>query len=216
MIFKKLQRILFLALSVSSCVTTHLGDPVVDKNQQYLLSCAKNFSVRSQHFLVVTCTVENKSDQWLDVKFSSFDLQGSGANLSTPEEIAAFQESYRLQAEQDDQNAALLLSGLIITGATLSAGSHNSGIRDSTAIAALGGAAAVSVTAPKSRSIYSSEHLLGDTLKVPPGMFTRRDLVVEVGKAGPQSDQALVCTSEPEKDCLNVTLHLGRQHFSAR
>lgn len=209
--------LLIFTLSTSGCVTTHRGDLTLNKKQQYGISCAKNPNVDAKHFLLVTCTIENSTAQWLNVKFESFELQGGSTKLSTPEEIAAFDESYQYKSEQDGYNNALLLSSLVVTGAVLSASSGNPTVRSAGTVAAI--SSGVALTARKVDGVrnsvshaYGSQHLLGQVLKIPPEMFTRRSVVLEITKKTLPSDTATICTSAPEKECMNVAVHLGRSH----
>jgi hypothetical protein len=211
---------LVIAILAPACVTTHQGSVVQLKQQSVKLSCAENNAIDAEFFIAVSCTIENASTSWIDFKAESLRLRPNvtGISLSTPEEVAAFVEAYGFQKAKDDANAGLFLAGLAAVGAGMQS-SPNATVSAAGAgmvaagVAGAGGVPASSAlaTAQHGRLTgYGPEHLLAGQFKVPPKMFTRKQLLLQVSKdiQGMRIFPAKleICYSLPTTDCVRVEL----------
>lgn len=202
---------------VSACVTTHQGTPVKPKGQEFLISCTENDTIEAERFLAVACTIENKSDDWVELAVSSFDFvpAAKAVRVSTPEEVSMFVDAYRFQKAKEDANTSAFLAGIAAVGAVAMSSPNSTTAAAGTGMVAGAAAAAAAqrdaaaVSAAQHGNLgYGTEHLLSGPFKVPPRMFTRKQILVEAPRKLVESsafpDTIRVCLTLPTTDCIKV------------
>lgn len=215
--FKKTCTIsILLSFLMSSCVTTHYGDPTENATSKFSISCGKNNDISHPYISVISCSFENTSSSWIEFNISSVTTKPNEATakILTPSEIKIFYDAYAYKAERDGHNNALLLSGLIIVGSAAALFSGNRSLASAgatTAVGAIGYSAAKEVSEDVaqhqySHIDYSEEHMLGGSFTIPAELFIRKHIVIEATHPNDYPSNLEICFSSPQKECLTVPI----------
>lgn len=217
---KPFQFVVLLALS--ACVSTHHGKPAVLESGTLLVSCGDNWQARELYFQLVSCTFENKSNEWMAVKVTSAEiLQAYSPSLiSSPEEI----QNMLLAKEGMDQdklhNEQVAVAGVMLLGAGLLMAA-DSNIGKAGAAAALG-AVSYGATRQVAREhsklqygdpvSYGPTHVLGTPFRLGPGLYLRRHLVVQTSQKNSAATAFRFCLNvDKQNRCVDLALQNVRR-----
>ena len=168
--------------------TGHLKNPV-PKDERVKISASELTALSSPYFGVVEVTLENNSAAWIeidhiDLDFGTADKNKSvfipwGDDIDTWEQATIQRNAIRV-ANTETTLGVLAIGGLVARSA---AGSHHA--------RALGGAVALgalatldmkaqegAVDAPRDQTRFPPTHLLTMPLRIPPGLFAKRWLLL--------------------------------------
>jgi hypothetical protein len=211
----KFLAILFLAFWLCQCATIHTGPEMTSTDGNYVLSCARDQQVDTARFIAVSCTAENRTERWLNVKAKSFELIDpmQKTTVLSPEQIKDFFVAYKYEQERDDYNTSLAIGAISLTGLVIAGMSGNSQI----GAAGLGvglGALAYDAGEQWNRGlaevqlgpIYGPDHFLGQGFNIPPKMFVRKHLIIEVENPHTRLGPIKVCLEEPKVECLETPI----------
>jgi hypothetical protein len=195
--------------TIMGCVHTHMGKPVTDSDWGMTISCDEDTDVDDKHFFVVACTLENQSESWKRVTFKDIHFVDKAVVRSTPEEVHAFAEAYEFKAKQMEHNTSLALGAIMLGGLAIAAGSNNPGLAGAGFAAAAGGALYESGRAIRRdvndatypEIVYAKNHILGEKVEVPPGLFVRKLAVFQRLEKNFNPTELELCD---EKRCVTV------------
>jgi hypothetical protein len=205
---------LFVVLVLSACVTKHVGTAIAPTTDLFRISCARAIPPYEKYFDMMRCTVENQSDDWLTFQVAELD-PGPGRTVSTPQEIydLIYARGFAQRMRRHNQNMAmalLLVGGVLATelGGETEAAVGAAAIATSEVLATgrdVGDAIDAAVDADLA---YSGNHLMGEDFRVPPGLFVRKSLLIQVRDPRRRNPpKALrICFEEPSRECLDVPL----------
>ncbi len=183
----------FISLALSACVTVHVSDPVVDPANTIAVSCAPTQIVHEGVFRLVSCTIENRTQDWATLKVKSFQFTGPehSVRILNPKETRDFYLAYESKSQMDRENqkvAAGLVAMVGLAAAIVGTGHGSNGLELSGSAAFIAGEAVVAGSRIKEQHDaaqygyrFGDDHLLfeGD-IRIPANMFVRKSILVEV------------------------------------
>lgn len=204
-------------LALTACVTTHQNPPTKGSNASFLASCNTRGEVQTDYFRIINCTIENTGDDWLDVKVENVTMlpETTLAKVSSAREIGDLAKAYSYSEAQSDHNIGAGLATLAVAGfvaAAAGGGGNTSGagaaaIVTSTSISSFRSLSKAHDQAEHAgKPAFTNDHLLGDGFSVPPGLFTRKQLVIQIRRDAEQPEALRVCFEAPAKECMDLDL----------
>jgi hypothetical protein len=217
--FHRLTSFIFASAIVTSCVTTHYGDPTSTKDGNLLVSCGKDDRLSTASYQTISCSLENKGKGWETVRVYEAKAN-QGAKALTPTEVDNYFASLKLKLEQDNYNTNLALTAITIGGlgaALAGSGSGNSGVATA-GVAAIAGAGAVGagrdITAAHDKAQYQQQleygpdHLLDKEIKIPAGLYVRKKIIYELGSSTEAIKSLSLCFDEKKQDCRDIPVRI--------
>lgn len=210
----------------ASCVTTHYGDEVNSAKKDFAVSCGRDFNIDDNVFVSVSCSIENLSHSWELFEVQKINVSttaGKQAHVSTPEELSDFLTAFQYKRQMVNNNTDVLLSGLIVVGAVaaLSGGKTVAPVGAATAVGAATYGAGRDIkhsydkvqfgdlAASRGAVAYGPEHLMGQSFRIPGGMFVRKHLLLEIPDADQKAKEIEVCFKSPATECITVPVFRG-------
>lgn len=143
----------------------------------------------STYFRVVNFTLENTSNHWARISNVSVDFQDEKLNHSIKipvgNQIAAWVKSMELKNAITQYNTSLMLSGLVLVGAIAGAQGNSNSQLAGTAMMTAGVGSMVSddlsnnLDEIQNAKMIPKTHLLSGDFDIPPGMFTKKWILLE-------------------------------------
>jgi hypothetical protein len=141
----KLLTVTFAATSLS-CATTHPG--VVAKTgaaagtvEPVIMSIRDNTDLSDKHYMFLEYTIENKTEEWMNVQVTSVVIDGTPTEILTDDKLESWIEGAELKLAKAQYNTAMILGSMAAVGGAVAATSGHDGTAKAGAIAM--GAAAV-------------------------------------------------------------------------
>ncbi len=189
------------ALPLSGCATVNSGDygvaldntghprNVAPESEHLRISAGELGALSSSYFGIVEVTFENNTSAWIQIDHIDLDFGSSDKNKSVfipwGQDIDTWEEATLQRNAIRDANAQTALALIAIAGTVASAaGSHHAAgaIGGTMALGALAGLFAqeqnAAVEATRDPSRFPPTHLLTLPLRVPPGLFAKRWLLL--------------------------------------
>lgn len=159
------------------------------------VSCDVDDDLSSEYFSLVSVTIENQTSDWIvipevNLSFES-EHMASVVRIPAGGDLVQWYDSTIELKRINDHNRSVLLGSLIVAGSVVGAAGSASDSDAGKAVAAVGhlvaaGAATASIVEEvdqtldqvENAQIYPGNHLLSGNLKVPPGLFVRKFLVL--------------------------------------
>jgi hypothetical protein len=181
-------------------------------------------SYGSEYFGMLQLTFENPTDDWVRIEKLTLDFGDDARNriVSLPHgpEINAWLGATLQRNVIRDTNEALALGALLAIGTTVAsigAASGQSAVASAGGAVALGTAAGLTVDAVLDQvqvaedvKPYPDSHLLALPLAIPPGLFSKRWVLVNTRKGGPCIRSIRLDYEVEGKGLERVLLHFRR------
>lgn len=186
-----------LALAVSNLQAASIqkdtravpADPNDKNPMDIVVSATLNSDLSSEYFGYFDFTLENKSDKWLTVSRIKISFPDSFQNYNirfvTGKEFLLWQSAMKKIIAINQQNKETALATIAALGYGLAAFSGNRTLSTIGGAAALGAAGTYGASQYNQRidslenaKMFPENHLLGDSLVIPPGLFVDRWLLV--------------------------------------
>jgi hypothetical protein len=145
----------------------------------------------SRYFGLVEITLENQSTQWVRISRLALDFGESareGVALPQQEDVSAWYRATLQRNDIRDTNAAAALAGILLLGAGAAVVGHASdepALKAAGSVAVLGAETALlargydeSIQKAERAALYPGTHLLAVPFAVPPGLFSKRWLLI--------------------------------------
>lgn len=217
---------IFFALTFSACVTTHYNAPEVVADGKLDVSCSRPDWLTNQ-FAAVTCTFENKSDDWIDLEATKVSTEGNRSVMPlTAGQTNSFLTAYQFKKQQSDANTDLVLTSLVIAGLGVAAASENSSTSAVGAAVAIG-AAGYDLGRSIDKKIhdaqypeYGNSHILGPKVQIPAKLFIRRAMIIQAEKKNLEIQSLNICLGAPKVECFAAKIKTppaltGPNHLSS-
>ncbi len=191
------------ALSLSACASirnSYVGTPLDAQGQ--LVDSTRNASglvisgeeltaYASEHFGLLEVTLENRSSAWVRIERLTLDFGDSvrgGVSLPEEPDVSAWYRATLQRNEVRDTNQAAALGALMLLGAAVAVAGHATDEPVANAagrLAMAGGATALvakgvdaTIERAKRGDVYPETHLLAVPFGVPPGLFSKRWVLI--------------------------------------
>lgn len=210
-----------LLVLTTGCVTTHSGKEYEVAKSSLVVSCDRDHSISHAIIKSVTCTFENTGATWLMVETESIALKAQYSlvehRVLSPNRINSFLTAYRFETEKSQHNTGLLLAGLVVGSAALSAGGH-----DGAAAVALGSVVLSSAYTGGNEAYYNGQglnfrygdlHVLGPAFELPPKSFLRKRILMESSASHERAawpDELRLCLVQPARECADMKFFAPR------
>ena len=159
------------------------------KNKDLKISTALINKLCSEYFGMVNLTFENKTDKWIRIKgvkvYFKDELIEQNVKITSGADILHWKKPMMSKLEIDDFNRKLLMGSLAVLGAGISSFSSDKYMEMAGGAVLLGSLTSLSVneynkhidTLENSR-IFPENHLLYEDFVIPPGLFTKKWLLL--------------------------------------
>ncbi len=209
----KIVSLIALTSYSASCVTTHVGDPVLITQLNSSVSCAYGTDIQTQSISGIVCSLENQSRVWQELKVKSITFPNQkDVTVVSAEDMRILADAYAIKKTREDNNVGLALAGLVLVGALAAAGAHDTATQNVGQAAMLGGAS-TSVgrdihqgyaAAQYGPAVYSQDHILNGKIRIPPEMDLRKQIVINHPSDKPNTME--ICWQAPIESCSMVSL----------
>jgi hypothetical protein len=179
-------------LQAASIQKDNVGVPVDPKDKvskEVVVSATLNSDLSSEYFGYFDVTLENKSDKWLTISKVRVTFQDSFQNENirfvTGPQFGLWQSAMKKIIAIDQQNKETALATVAALGYGLAALSGNKTLQAVGTTATVGAVGAYGISQYNRRidslentKMFPENHLLGDSIRIPPGLFVDRWLLV--------------------------------------
>jgi hypothetical protein len=185
--------LIFGALFVSGCATTHSGSFASSKDSSLKVSVARNSDLTDKYYIFYEYTIENTTPEWKQIQVVDILFDNQKVEVLLGDKLSAWVEGAELKLKASEYNKDMLLGSMIAIGGITALTSQNTSVQQAGAAAVAGGAAggvALEVSRAHKNAVSGVKGLNG-TVNVPqthvfvpskiaPESFIKRWIVVRM------------------------------------
>lgn len=198
----------FVSVSLSACATISSGEYAHAMDTQghlassprtplgLKISGAEVGDLSSPYFGLVALTLENDSPDWVRIRKLSVSFGGADQDASVlipwGADIASWEHAIEERNAVRSYNASSALAAIAVAGALVAAVGHHKAAGAVGGLVAAGAVAALTaravsedVSAIESVPLFPDTHLLSVPFAVPPGLFSKKWILLNTPSAGP-------------------------------
>ena len=185
---------LILIVLFTGCAGIHKDIDAIKKvdgnnTNRLFISADLNNDLSSEYFGMLEFTFENTTDKWVTIDHIDVKAKDESFNktmkFTTGEDFVVWSKAIRKRNKVDKYNKALVYSAIIGVAAATTALSKNNNVKN--AAAGVWGLGLTSLTIDQIEDaknnvedvdLFPANHLLNGHIRVPPGLFTERWLLI--------------------------------------